>query len=116
MNASDWLIYIPSDRWDNALRYTVKKKSTWSFGLSSVFVAQQIRYPHGVDLADPPNAYHLVNAFAETTIPLGKNYLKVSLSADNILDTARRDYLDRFRYYADSMGRNFVLRLKYSFL
>lgn len=115
LDASDWLIYMPSDRVDNSITYTVSKNSTWKFGAASQFVARQVRYPRGVDFADPPGAYHLVNVFAETTIPFGKNYLKVSLSADNLFDTVWRDYLDRFRYYADGMGRNIVLRLKYSF-
>jgi iron complex outermembrane receptor protein len=116
VEADNWLIYMPSDRWDNSLRYTIDGKDRWSFGASSVFVASQSRFPEGVDLSEPPDAYHLINVFAESTIPFGKNNLKVSLSADNLFDTAWRDYLDRFRYYADSMGRNIVVRLKYSFL
>jgi iron complex outermembrane receptor protein len=40
--------------------------------------------------------------------------LEVNLSVSNALNAAYRDYLNRFRYYADDQGRNISLRVSYS--
>jgi iron complex outermembrane receptor protein len=34
---------------------------------------------------------------------------------ENILNTAYKDYMDRFRYYAHLQGRNVTLKLNYNF-
>ena len=46
-------------------------------------------------------------------IGITQNYL--SLSVTNLLNTSYREYLNRFRYYADEMGRNITLRIKIPF-
>jgi iron complex outermembrane receptor protein len=33
----------------------------------------------------------------------------------NLLNTSYRDYMDRFRYFTDAIGRSISLRLKYRF-
>ena len=45
-----------------------------------------------------------------------KNKIGFSVSAENISNAVYRDYLNRFRYYADELGWNLTFRLKYSFL
>jgi iron complex outermembrane receptor protein len=39
----------------------------------------------------------------------------LSLRVSNALNAAYRDYLNRFRYYADDQGRNISFKLAYSF-
>jgi iron complex outermembrane recepter protein len=43
---------------------------------------------------------------------MGNQPVEISLSGHNLLNTAYRDYLNRFRYFADEMGRNIVLRVR----
>jgi iron complex outermembrane recepter protein len=42
----------------------------------------------------------------------GKQAVEISLSGNNLLNVSYRDYLNRFRYFGDEMGRNIVLRLR----
>jgi iron complex outermembrane receptor protein len=57
----------------------------------------------------------LVNLDAGAAWPIGKQRLALNLSVRNLANLAYRDYLNRFRYFADEAGRNVILRLHYSF-
>lgn len=95
--------------------------------LSVVHVSKQRHAPANIDFGDTPAAYQLVNLSLGTSFDLGKSIsknvenqqkkhnLSVSFSATNLLNTTYRDYLNRFRYYANEIGRNYTLRVKYSF-
>ncbi len=124
------LIMIPPNRWENTLRYDWKKSG---ISLTNLYVAKQNRVPtkvifseipteeiifnqYGGDFAAPPPAYMLWSAAFTQQLKLNnKNGLDLSLTVSNLLNTAYRDYLNRFRYFSDEIGRNFVLRAKYSF-
>ncbi len=109
------LIFIPSDRFETGLGYEFvggKLFHAPSISLSAVYTRHQNRYPAGVDYALPPAAYFLLNAEAATTVVLGKFTMDLSLGCYNITNTRYREYMNRFRYYADEMGRNYSLRLK----
>lgn len=67
------------------------------------------------DLLDVPDAYFLANIHFGFEKEIGKNALRFNLNIQNLLNTSYRDYLNRFRYYADEMGRNVSLRLSYEF-
>jgi len=41
--------------------------------------------------------------------------MNVFMSVDNLLNNNYRDYLNRFRYYADDLGRNISLKVSYTF-
>ena len=82
---------------------------------SSTVVFEQTRFPAGVDFADPPGTYHLLGLSAAATCALGKNELRMGLLGTNLLNTTYRDYLDRFRYYADARGFDIALWLRFSF-
>ena len=47
--------------------------------------------------------------------PCEKQQLEIGISVQNFFNTVYRDYLNRFRYYADDMGRNGSIRLKWKF-
>lgn len=79
-----------------------------------VFVGKQNRYNEGDDFAPPPDAYHLLNAAIGARIPIGSAALKWSIACNNIANVLYKDYLNRFRYYAHDIGRNFVVRLTYA--
>ena len=77
--------------------------------LGLVQVSRQNRVEPGSDYAAPPKGYVLLQA------NWGINLKKVDLGIriNNALNTAYRDYLNRFRYYTDDMGRNISFRILY---
>ena len=110
----DWLIGVPSDRFDNALRYEWPAIGKWKhifLEANNLIVAKQSRVPPNSDFAPPPPGYMLWGASVGFSAPLAQRELKVSLSVTNLTNVDYRDYLDRFRYYFADLGRNIVLRL-----
>lgn len=81
------------------------------FEVESALVARQSRFTPGVDYAEPPPGYHLINASFATDLMVNHTPVHLHLSVQNALDTVYRDYLSRFRYFIDNPGRSFVLRL-----
>ena len=124
------LIQIPANRWENTLRYDWKKTSV---SITNLYVAKQNRVPtkiifteipsseiifteYGGDFAPPPAAYSLWSASASQQFAINtKQSLNISLTINNLLNTSYRDYLNRFRYFADEIGRNIAFRAKYFF-
>ncbi len=130
LNNNQPLIQIPANRWENTLRYDWKKTSV---SLTNLYVAKQNRIPkkiifsdipsseivfseYGGDFAPPPAAYSLWSASASQQFAINtKQTLNISLTISNLFNTTYRDYLNRFRYFADEIGRNAAFRAKYSF-
>ncbi|GAB2779585.1 TonB-dependent receptor [Rhabdobacter roseus] len=114
-----YLVQIPSNRWENQLRYEVPQAGGWQqlfVSVGNLWVGEQRRVPVNSDFAPPPPAYALWNVQLGGTLPMGeKNDLEVGLTVHNVFDTVYRDYLNRFRYYADEIGRNISLRVKWKF-
>ncbi|MCB0768317.1 MAG: hypothetical protein KDB95_14000, partial [Flavobacteriales bacterium] len=114
----EWLFQMPSDRVENSIAYTPQRTGRWNeveIAATSSFVFEQRRIPVGLDFTDPPLTYHLLGLSASAARPLGKNELRVGLRGSNLLNTAYRDYLDRFRYYADARGIDIALWITYRF-
>lgn len=115
---SEWLFQMPSDRTENSLVWSKQRAGKWNdmeFGLISTYVARQLRVPVNLDYMAPPGSYHLVGFQASASKTLGKHEVRFGLNAYNLLNTAYRDYLDRFRYYADARGLDLVIWLRFSF-
>ncbi|WP_103069182.1 TonB-dependent receptor [Aquimarina sediminis] len=129
-NKSDTpLINIPAPNFNNSVTY---KKEDW-FGLNisveSQYFFEQNEYPPNLtvfspqqqenvllEINTPPAAYHLLNTDTSMEFSLGeKNKLKVGLTINNILNKSYRNYLNRQRYFADDLGRNFLLRLSINY-
>lgn len=114
----EWLFQMPSDRMENALLLAWPAKGAWS-GIevvpTSLLVLEQRRIPIGLDFTDPPATYHLIGLSASATRTLGKGELRIGLQITNLTNTRYRDYLDRFRYYADARGTDLSLWVRYAF-
>ncbi|RYD51688.1 MAG: TonB-dependent receptor [Sphingobacteriales bacterium] len=112
----DWIILTPADRLQGGLRYQ-RDLGRWKrffMGGTVAYVARQTRIPENFDAIDyprPPADYTLVSATAGVTLPSARFPAQISLTADNLLNTRYRDYLDAFRYFLDQPGRNLTLRL-----
>lgn len=125
-----YLVFIPANRSDNSLRYDwskVGKLSNVYVSLSGLYVARQNRAPAVTtrqengqviftgDFAAPPPAYFLLGAELGFMAQVGRQSMNVSLSGSNVANVAYRDYLNRFRYFADEPGRTILLKVKLPF-
>lgn len=115
LDLNSYLPYIPSDQMTHSLQWTYDRKNEGYIKFSHQFVAKQDRYEAGSDFAAPPAAYHLFHFYAAQPFQLGNNKASVALRVENLLNRSYKDYMDRFRYYADRQGRNIVLSLHYNF-
>jgi len=112
------LIYMPADRLDNGIEYhlpNIGKVSEPYVSIDNISVARQTRVPPHTDYVPPPAGYSLWNANVGCLLHIKHNSLNIQFAVDNITNVAYRDYLNHFRYYADELGINYILRLKYSF-
>ena len=73
---------------------------------------QQIAAYSVFDFAPAPKGYLLANLQSGFDLKVKNQLIHFIFSADNILNTAYRNYMNRFRYYTDEMGRNFSVRIK----
>ena len=138
---NDVLVFIPSNKYEVAFRFEGPDK----FALKRFFVESKIKYverqgraprvitPRQIkeaaeqninlfaanndifDFMEAPDGYALLNLSAGFSIDRGKARYDIRVAAENILNTSYREYTNRFRYYADDMGRNFLVSLKCSF-
>lgn len=121
---NDWLIAMPSDRFEHELTFfpgNVKHLKENYISVSVSNVLKQTRTPanledksdpRGQDLMAPPAGYNLLNLEAGSTLQIGRQPLSVIIGAGNLLNTRYRDYLNFFRYFADEPGTNVYLKLK----
>jgi len=136
----DFLMFIPSNRLDIALRFEEDSR----FALKDFYaearlkyVARQGRAPRVVtvreikeadeqnielftdernfDFLPAPSGYALVNLSSGFSIRSGGLKYDFRVAAENLLNTSYREYTNRFRYYADDLGRNFLLSVKITF-
>ena len=123
----DYLVFVPPNRSDNSLRYDWAqwgRLSNLYVSVSGLYVAHQNRAPAVTstqengnvvfrgDFAPPPPAYFLLGAELGFTAPVHGQAMSVILSSTNLSNVAYRDYLNRFRYFADEPGRNISLKLR----
>ncbi|WP_224482868.1 TonB-dependent receptor [Robertkochia aurantiaca] len=126
------LIDIPAVNTSTTLSFTKRSWKDLSINLTSDYVFRQNEFPDNnftieviengslvekeVDISTPPDAYHLLGIDARTRFELGNNSdLTLGLIATNLFDTNYRDYLNRLRYYADDLGRNVQLQIKFTY-
>lgn len=118
-DAKDFLVLIPANRIENEWAYQLADTKTFTnnlFSINYTYVFRQHRVPANSDYAEPPAGYGLLNLDISTSVPMRKNkQMLIGLQANNLLNTVYRDYMNRFRYFSDEMGRNVLLRVKMSF-
>ena len=125
------LISIPPFNSSQSLKYTSSKKK-FDFEVVNHFVAFQNRFPEMnftvntlkdsliieelVDISTPPSAYHSIDFNFSIYFNLIKqSRSSISFIVNNITQTKYRDYLNRMRFYADDIGRNFQLQFIFSY-
>ena len=113
-DSGEFLVQMPADRLENTLEYKIPRlgplEETY-FSMSSSHVRKQNRVQAGSDFVPPPEAYTLLSLQIGSEIPFQGQQVQIGLGVHNLLNVSYRDYLNRFRYYADEMGRNISFRL-----
>lgn len=123
------LIDIPSFRTVSVLNYSNPKLSNLNIELQSEWVFRQNEFPDNnfeafiprtgdfllVDISTPPTAYQVLNLRGEIDVKFLKNNLNISLTVNNLLNTSYREYLNRLRFFADELGRNFLIQFKFNY-
>lgn len=109
---------IPPFRMRHGIEYNIrsgKKIPIIRLNASLLSVFQQKQIPAGVDFAPPPPAYHIVDAGITVEIVSSAGIITTGINVANVMNVKYRDYLNRFRYYADEPGRNFQIFCKIPF-
>ncbi|MFN3939316.1 MAG: TonB-dependent receptor domain-containing protein, partial [Chitinophagales bacterium] len=110
-----WLVQMPADRVSMALHYSLNNKNAVYFNVKGEYTFKQTRYEDGNDYVPPPDAYTLFSAETGGLLFAGIHNWEWSISAENILNVAYRNYMNRLRYFADEAGINIMCRLKIPF-
>ena len=114
-SANDYIVMMPANQINFAADYAFKENKTFSktkIELGAKHVFKQNKVPANTDVLAPPNAYTVLNASFSTHLSLKKQTLIVSFDVDNLLNARYRDYMNRFRYFSDELGRTYTLRLR----
>jgi iron complex outermembrane receptor protein len=124
------LINMPPANFKNEIVYKNSEYNNLRISLQSAYVFRQNEFPNNnfevyipqtetneiVDFSTPPNAYHLLNFNSSIDFKTSnKTALTVGLEISNLLNTSYRNYLSRLRFYADDLGRNFLLTFKLNY-
>ena len=124
------LINMPPAQIKNEIVFQKNSVNNLRLSLESEYNFKQNEYPDNnfevfipeigatklVDVSTPPDAYHLLHFNSSIDFKTTKNKtLTVGLEIENLLNTSYRNYLNRFRYYADDLGRNFLINLKFNY-
>ncbi len=133
---SDYIIYIPANRYEFGARYRLPElRHLKNFYVEPrlKFIDKQRRAPAYLplteaielqkehkpmpdfDFAPAPGSYFLLSMFAGITAPFEDSSLDLRVGVTNALNEKYRDYSNRMRYFADEIGRNFTVAVKYSF-
>ena len=124
------LISIPPANISNEIVYQNSEFNNIRLSLQSAYNFKQNDYPDTnfevfvpetqtwqmVDVSSTPDTYHLLNFNSSIDININQNSkLTVGLGITNLLNTSYRNNLNRLRYYADDLGRNFLFNLKINY-
>lgn len=103
-----YLVNIPPDRFEYLIRYQFKKHKQYvSWGMTQI--STQKRVEINADFSPPPKGYILGQVYWGISI----NKFDLGVSVTNAFNQAYRDYLNRFRYFAEDQGQNISFRATY---
>ncbi|WP_299113530.1 TonB-dependent receptor [uncultured Winogradskyella sp.] len=124
------LINMPATNFTNSITYYNEDLNQLSVGLRQKTVLQQNRYPDYnfftfdpilqedvfVDISSTPSAYTLVDFNSSINFKAFKTgNLNIAFNVSNLFNVSYRENLNRLRYFADELGRNFNIKLKLNY-
>lgn len=112
------LIYMPPFSMDNSAEISFHGKhkiKEYNFTIHHQFKARQNRYDPNADFLVPPEAFNLLNLTYGMKFKFKSLNISTSVVVSNVFNKVYRDYLNRWRYFADEDGRNIAARLMVDF-
>lgn len=112
------IVNMPCNSIENTLSFQfrdTKKFKETKIGVSGLWVGKMNNLPDESDYVNPPSDYFLLHLNLSSELKIKRQKIVLSLQAANLLNKSYRNYLNRFRYYADETGRNFSLHVKIPF-
>jgi iron complex outermembrane receptor protein len=126
------LIDIPPLNLSNKIQFSKREWHDLKLELKSEIVLRQNLFPDNnfttnivvnneltpvlVDISTPPAGYQLLHFYSELKFEtFGNSNTTLAFSVQNLLNTNYRDYLNRQRFFADEMGRNFQIQFKFNY-
>ena len=124
------LIHMPATNFSNMLSYRNKDFHQLTIGLTQQTEFRQNRFPDYnfttfnpiiqedvlVDISSPTDAFTLFHFNSSASFKLAKkSSLTVAFNIENIFNKPYRNYLNTLRYFANDLGRNFNIKLKYNY-
>lgn len=125
------LINMPPFEWNQSVAFHSDHGRKPKLRLMMDWVGRQNRFPNynfeinvienneivtkEVDMTTSPDAYVLFHLQASMDLWKAQNPVRLSMEVNNILNTSYRNYLNRFRYFADEPGRQIKIQLSYEF-
>jgi iron complex outermembrane recepter protein len=111
---SQVLYGMPSNRITQRVRFSTIRtgnKLNYFVEVELLDVLKQKRYLANSDYVSPPKGYDLLNAQLGISKKMnnGEN-LQVVLACSNLTNLSYRDYMNRFRYFTDELGRNWTVK------
>lgn len=115
LRTDQYLYGMPSNRITQRLRFsTIRTGSKLNFfaEVELLDVFRQKRYVANSDYVAPPKGYDLLSAQVGVAKKMtnGEN-LQVILACSNLTNLSYRDYMNRFRYFTDELGRNWTIKV-----
>ncbi|KOY52455.1 TonB-dependent receptor [Polaribacter dokdonensis] len=124
------LIHMPSANFSNKITYTNNDFHQLKIGVSQRTTLQQNRFPDFnfttfnpvtqqqvfVDISSTPPSYTLYGFNSSAVFyPFKKGSMEVGFNIDNLFNVSYRENLNRLRYFADDLGRNYNLKIKLNY-
>lgn len=115
VRTEQYLYGMPSNRITQRLRFsTIRNGNKLNFfaEVELLDVFRQKRYVANSDYVAPPKGYDLLSAQVGIAKKMtsGEN-LQVILACSNLTNLSYRDYMNRFRYFTDELGRNWTIKV-----
>lgn len=112
----DPLYDMPADRATLGLRVALPAASWVSrpfLEVGATLVRAQDNVPEGTIYALPTDGYQLISLeLGAQSLDIGGRAVSVGFEVKNLLDATYRDYLSRYKLFADDLGRDLVLRVR----
>ncbi|WP_299048580.1 TonB-dependent receptor [uncultured Polaribacter sp.] len=124
------LINIPAANFSNSISYTNKDLNELFIALKQTTHLRQNQFPDYnfstfnpvtrqdvfVDISTPPNGFTLFGLQTSAVFSaFKKNDLKIEANVNNLFNVSYRNYLNRFRFFADELGRNVNIKIKLNY-
>ena len=128
-HTEEHLVNIPPLVINNEVQFSLGKFKKFNAIIGNKFVNKQNLFPNNnsittviengkkidkiVDISTPPDGFNQLNLnFNWGPYKINSTTVNFSLSIDNVMNRAYRNYLNRLRFYSDEVGRNFLFQIK----